>query len=224
MLQELKGTDFPQEIFAGLGYQAHYVGQKAYNGVATLTRQPAELVDRHVLPDDDQARFLHVVCGGVHLVNIYAPNGNPMDSDKFPYKLRFLDALLERMQHWRAIRQTTLIAGDYNIIPAEIDAANIDDWRHDALFAKASRDRFRHMLHLGYTDILRVQHQGPGIYTFWDYQAGAWPRDLGIRIDHLLATPDLTDRLVAAGVDRSPRALDKPSDHTPVFARFDLPV
>ena len=218
MLQELKGLDFPHDDLAATGYRAEALGQKAYNGVATLSRLPmTRILDR--LPGDDadeQARYLEVDIGGIRCINIYAPNGNPVDSPKFPYKLQWLDRLVARATALREQGVAFAIGGDYNIIPEDRDCYNPQAWVGDALFRPESRRLYRTLCNLGLTDALRVFQPGPGVYTFWDYTGGAFQNDKGIRIDHFLVSPTVADRLTGCGVDRGPRGWEKASDHTPV--------
>jgi exodeoxyribonuclease III len=225
MLQELKGLEVSEDEIKAAGYHLNFVGQKAYNGVAMITREPAAVITR-ALPGDDsdeQARYIEIDYKGVRFINIYAPNGNPIDTEKFPYKLNWLKRLYARLCDLRAEQRDCLIAGDFNIIPDDIDAASPKDWAHDALFQPESRALYRAMINLGFTDALRVTHpQQTGLYTFWDYQAGAWPRNNGIRIDHILLSPVLADKLTRCEIDKAPRALEKPSDHTPVFCEISL--
>lgn len=223
MLQELKGTEVPVAELAAAGYTVQAVTQKAYNGVATLTRTPATVAQSHLLAEDEQARYLEVDYAGIRLINIYAPNGNPIDTDKFIYKLNWLNGIFDRLSELRDARIPFLIAGDFNIIPDMMDAAQPTDWTNDALFSPQARAMWRAFRYLGLTDAVRDLHpQVPGLYSFWDYQAGAWPRNNGIRIDHILLSPSLADKLTAAGIDRTPRGLEKPSDHTPVWAEIAL--
>ncbi len=219
MIQELKGLEFPAAEFSALGYHAAYVGQKAYNGVATLTRIPVEIVLDKLPGDntDEQARYLEVDLGDVRLINIYAPNGNPVDSEKFPYKLGWLERLRLRLMELREKAVPFVIGGDFNIIPEERDCWDPKVWIDDALFRIESRQAFRAIMNLGLTDAFRVYNQSAGQYTFWDYQAGAWPQNKGIRIDHFLLSPVMADRLTSCTIDKGPRGWDKASDHTPVI-------
>ncbi len=222
LLQELKGLEFPTAPFEALGYKIETVPQKTYNGVAVLARAPVKVVAR-ALPGDDsdeQARYMEVEYQGVRIINIYAPNGNPVESEKFPYKLSWLARLEKRLAQLREERVDTLVAGDFNIIPEAADCYDPRAWKEDALFRPESRGWFRRFQHLGYTDALRVHSTGPDAYTYWDYQGGAWPAGKGIRIDHILLSPRLADRLVSCAVDRGPRGWDKASDHTPVVAEL----
>lgn len=221
MIQELKGqTDqFPTTDFDAIGYTAYVHGQKAYNGVATLSRQPLTLISNTLLDDDEQARFLECKThDGIHLINIYAPNGNPVDSEKYPYKLRWLDALIARAEALLQQGTPFLIGGDYNIIPTPIDAAHPKQWIGDALMKPESIARYNRLCWMGLYDAFRVCHpREGGHYSFWDYQAGAWQNDNGIRIDHFLCAPAITDRIVGCHIDRTPRGWEKPSDHTAVI-------
>ena len=188
-----------------------------------LTRWLEEFRPDVALPGDDadtQARYLEVFTGGVRVASIYAPNGNPVDSDKFPYKLAFLERLYAHITSLLATEDAFVLAGDYNVIPEPIDVYNPEAWREDALFRPESRAAFRKLLYLGLTDAFRALHPEPGHYSFWDYQRGAWQQDRGLRIDHLLLSPQAADRLAGSGIDKTPRGWDKPSDHTPVWCQL----
>jgi len=228
-LQELKCQDegFPRAEIEAAGYAVETLGQKAYNGVALLVRAPLAMSEiRRGLPGDDsdeQARYIEALVSGegvrpVRVASIYLPNGNPVDSPKYPYKLGFLERLRRHAQALREGEEAVVLAGDYNVIPEPDDAADPEAWRADALFLPQSRAAFRALLAEGYTDALRACDPRPGLYTFWDYQAGAWNRNAGIRIDHLLLSPQAADRLTAASVQKHLRGLEKPSDHVPVTA------
>jgi exodeoxyribonuclease-3 len=220
MIQELKGEVFPFADFESLGYHAAAVTQKTYNGVATLSPHPIEpLLEK--LPGDDtdeQSRYLETRINGIRFINIYLPNGNPVDSDKYPYKLRWMARLKDRLAALRAMADPFVIAGDFNVIPQDEDCYDPKAWAEDALFRPETRRMYRSILNLGLTDAYRVFHRGGGHYTFWDYQAGAWQRNNGIRIDHILLSPIIADRLEACLIDKDPRGLEKASDHTPVMA------
>ena len=220
MIQELKGEVFPADEFEKLGYGSAAVGQKAYNGVATLSRHKIE-TGLQKLPGDDsdeQARYLETIINGVRLINIYLPNGNPVDSEKFPYKLRWMDRLKTRLRELRIANDPFLVGGDFNVIPEDADCYDPKAWAGDALFRTESRKSLRSIINLGLTDAFRIYHAGGGHYTFWDYQAGAWPKNHGIRIDHILLSPVLADRLQSCAIDRTPRGQEKASDHTPILA------
>jgi exodeoxyribonuclease-3 len=222
LLQELKCLDdqFPHDAVEHLGYNIEMVCQKTYNGVAVFSKHAID-VEQRGLPGDEadtQARYLEVFTGGVRIASIYAPNGNPVDTEKFPYKLAFLERLYHHAKTLLASEDAFVLAGDYNVIPEPIDVYNPESWKEDALFRPESRAAFRKLLYLGLTDAFRALHPDePGQYSFWDYMRGAWERDRGLRIDHLLLSPQATDRLVASGIDKTPRGWDKASDHTPVW-------
>jgi len=223
-LQEIKcpTDDFPTLELKGLGYHAVVSGQKSYNGVALLTREPARDVTTG-LPGDDSdthARYIEATVGDVRVASIYLPNGNPVDTDKFPYKLAWMKRLAARARELLAGEMPVVLAGDYNVCPADADVYDPEAWRNDALCRPESRSAFRGLLHQGYTDAFRVFHTEPHRYSFWDYQAGRWMRDEGLRIDHLLLSPQATDRLTAADIDKAPRGRDKASDHTPVWCEI----
>ena len=222
LLQETKceAAQFPGMAFAAAGYRAEVVGQKSYNGVAVLSRVPVVVTHRALpgLPADDaQARYLEVQLGGITVGNLYLPNGNSGGEAGYAYKLTWMEALAARARALLDADQPAVFAGDYNVCPADVDFAPGTLSPGDALVRAETRARFRAMLWLGLTDAVRaVQPAGPA-YTFWDYQAGAWPRDQGLRIDHALLTPELAERLVSAAPDRMERDRPQPSDHVPVL-------
>jgi exodeoxyribonuclease-3 len=220
LLQELKGTEFPSDLFRELGYESTAVTQKAYNGVAVLSRHPTETISTTLGGDlgDSHARFLHVVIQGIHAVNIYLPNGNPVGSEKFAYKLAWMDRLAAQMSEWRRADLPVLVGGDFNVIPEDIDCHKPSSWIHDALFQPEPRARYRRLLELGYTDAFRALHPGEGgHFTFWDYFRQAFEHNRGIRIDHFLLSPALAQRLKKCEIDVAPRRLQKPSDHAPIL-------
>ncbi len=222
MLQELKGETFPSEAFEAIGYHASYVGQKAYNGVAILTKTPHEPLCR-ALPgnaDDVQARYIETDLNGIRLINIYLPNGNPLGTEKFDYKLAWMDRLYTQLKSYRDSQIPFMIGGDFNIIPDNIDCYDPAAWANDALFAPESRARWRALLNLGLTDCFRALHPQLQEFSFWDYQAGAWQRNNGIRIDHFLASPAIADRVTSCVIDKTPRGWDKASDHTPIVVEI----
>lgn len=228
-LQEIKSVDenFPRAEIEALGYNVETFGQKSWNGVALLSRLPFDEVHRGLPGDDsdEQARLIEGVFsieqGIVRVCNIYLPNGNPVDSPKFPYKLAWMDRLAVFCEQRLALEEPFILMGDFNIIPAPIDAHDPEAWWGDALFRPESQERFRALLQLGLRDGLRAVSDQPS-YTFWDFQAGAWRRNNGIRIDHLLLSPQAADRLETVKVHRDVRGWDKPSDHVPVEGRFTL--
>lgn len=215
-LQELKGESLPD---ISSEYHAIYVGQKAYNGVATLSRTPTTLISNKLGGDDadEQARYLEVEWNGLRLINIYLPNGNPLGTDKFDYKIKWMDRLFYRINELRLSRIPFLIGGDFNVIPEDQDCYDPQLWRNDALYHPETIKKFRKMMNSGLTDAFRVFDNHAENYTFWDYQAGAWPRNKGIRIDHFLTSPALTDRLIACTIDKTQRAKETPSDHVPII-------
>ncbi|HBR68226.1 MAG TPA: exodeoxyribonuclease III [Rhodospirillaceae bacterium] len=219
MMQELKGLEFPEEAFAKLGYQSQNVRQKAYNGVAILSRKPVNVILDRLPGDDgdDQARYLEVEQGGLRLIDIYLPNGNPAPGEKFDYKLRWMDRLILRLKELRADNVPFAVGGDFNIIPENKDCYDPKSWVNDALFRIESRRKFRSLLNLGITDAFRIYNSQPDNYTYWDYQAGAWQKNHGIRIDHFLLSPEVADRALSCRIDIQPRSWDKASDHTPLI-------
>ena len=215
-LQELKGETLPE---ISSDYAVTYLGQKAYNGVAILSRGEASLI-LNKLPGDDadeQARYLEVDWNGIRLMNIYLPNGNPLGTEKFDYKIKWLERLFNRLNELRNAHIPFLIGGDFNVIPEDKDCYDPVLWRNDALYHPDTVKQFRKLIHLGLTDAFRIFNQESGVYSFWDYQAGAWPRNKGIRIDHFLTSPTITDKIVACTIDKAPRGWDSPSDHTPII-------
>lgn len=220
MLQELKGLDFPATAFEALGYSHVSATQKSYNGVAILSKHKIDLVHDALPGDegDEQARYLEADINGVRVINIYLPNGNPVavDSEKFPYKLAWMDRLISRVKLLRAEAVPFVIGGDFNIIPEDRDCHDPNAWRGDALFHPQSLARFRSLLHTGLTDAFRVFNQQDEQYSFWDYQRGAWQKNDGIRIDHFLTSPQITDQMLSCEIDKEPRGWERPSDHTPI--------
>jgi len=227
-LQEIKCIDdaFPRLEFEAMGYAVETHGQKTYNGVALLSKHGHEDV-RRGLPgfEDEQARYIEAVIapkGGraLRVASIYLPNGNPAPGPKYDYKLSFMAALEAHARALLALEEPLVLAGDYNVIPEPEDVYDPDAWMSDALFRPETRHAFRRFTALGFTDAFRACNALPNQYSFWDYQAGAWAKDHGIRIDHLMLSPQAADRLEAAAIDRGPRGRDKASDHTPVWCRL----
>jgi exodeoxyribonuclease-3 len=223
-LQELKCTEetFPRLEIEALGYNIELLGQKTFNGVAILSKYRIDDVVRGLPGDesDEQARFIEIGIstdkGALRVASIYAPNGNPLGTDKFPYKLGFLDRLIRRAREHLANEEDFIFAGDYNIIPMPEDAENPAQWVNDALFQPESRAKWRELMSLGLTDAIRATNVNKQIYTFWDYQNAAYQRDSGLRIDHALLSPSVAERLLAAEPDRRERGEEQPSDHVPV--------
>jgi exodeoxyribonuclease-3 len=228
-LQEIKCVDekFPAEPFESLGYNVIVHGQKSYNGVALLSKTPLEDV-RRGLPDgegDDHSRYIEALVSGPRPIRvgcIYLPNGNPIGTEKFAYKLAWMDRLNRHAQSLLAFEEPLALMGDYNVIPEPEDADKPETWLTDALFQPESRAAFRALKWLGLTDAYMEADGAPGGYTFWDYQAGAWQRNHGIRIDHALLSPQAADRLKGVQIHRDVRDREKPSDHVPVVIELDL--
>lgn len=216
-LQELKGLEFPHAAFEGYAIKA--IGQKAYNGVAILSKHEIDVVLDHLPGEDDdaQARYIEANIAGVRIINIYLPNGNPWPGEKFDYKLRWMERLYARARELRRHEIPFLITGDFNVIPEGRDCYNPASWENDALYRIETRQAFRKIVNLGVTDAFRAVNQDDHEYTFWDYFAGNWPANRGIRIDHFLLSPAITDRLLSCTIDRTPRGEESPSDHTPVI-------
>ncbi|QHQ34260.1 exodeoxyribonuclease III [Algicella marina] len=229
ILQEIKSLDetFPREPIEDLGYSIETHGQKSFNGVAILSRLPLEDVTRGLPGDDndDHARWIEATVVGkqaLRICGLYLPNGNPAPGPKYDYKLAWMERLKKRAQALLESEEIALMAGDFNIIPQSEDAANPQNWTEDALFLPESRAAWRRIVNLGFTDALRATSTAPETYTFWDYQAGAWERNNGIRIDHFLLTPQCADRLITCEIDSHVRGREKPSDHVPVWVELDL--
>ena len=228
-LQEIKCVDekFPSDAFERLGYNVAVHGQKTYNGVALLSKAPLEDV-RRGLPGDDgdeQARYIEAVVSGpepVRVASIYLPNGNPIGTEKFAYKLAWLTRLNTHARELLSWEERFVLLGDYNVIPEPRDAEFPQNWTDDALFQPESRAAFRALKNLGLTEAYLQADGAPGAYTFWDYQAGAWQRNNGIRIDHALLSPQAADRLVGVSIHRDVRSWDKPSDHVPLVVELDV--
>jgi exodeoxyribonuclease-3 len=226
-LQELKAPQerFPELEINAAGYQAIWHGQKSWNGVAILARgvRPQE-VKRGLPgdPEDEQSRYIEAVVNGVLIACLYLPNGNPAPGPKFDYKLKWFERLILRGAELADSGAPAILAGDFNVMPTDIDVYKPERWVTDALFRPETRAAFHRLVEQGWTDSLRKMHPGERIYTFWDYFRNAYGRDAGLRIDHLLLSPALAPALKAAGVDREVRGRDKPSDHAPTWVELDL--
>ncbi len=224
-LQELKSSDetFPEADIRGAGYGALWHGQKGFNGVAVLARGTDPIERQRGLadePEDDHSRYLEAEVDGLVVASIYLPNGNPQPGPKFDYKLRWIDRLRARAQVLLAEEVPVVLAGDYNVIPNDDDTYSVRAMQDDALMQPESRQGYRRLVVQGWTDALRTRYPTGGIWTFWDYQAGSWPRDAGFRIDHLLLSPQAADRMTDAGVDKAHRGREKASDHAPTWVRL----
>jgi exodeoxyribonuclease-3 len=221
LLQELKCEEsaFPRAPIEDLGYNIAIAGQKSYNGVAILAKSPIEdvVIGLPTFSEDENSRYIEVVVGTTRVASVYVPNGQAVGSDKYHYKINFLDTLREHLASIMLYEEAIVIGGDYNIAPEDRDVSQPELWQGEILCSVPERQRFQSLLHLGYYDALRLHNQGPGPSTWWDYRSGAWQNDHGLRIDHLLLSPLATDRVQTSGVDRAPRAKEKASDHAPVW-------
>jgi len=225
-LQELKCEQggFPAETLAQLGYGAVWKGQRSWNGVAILARGAEPILTRTALPgapDDLQARYVEAAVDGVLVASLYLPNGNPLPGPKFAYKLAWFERLIAHAAELKASGAPVVLAGDYNVVPTEADLYQPHSWAGDALLRPEVRAAYRALLDGGWTDALRTAHPDGRMWTFWSYLRHRWPADKGLRLDHLLLTPDLAKRLVAAGVDRWTRGEDEASDHAPAWIELD---
>jgi len=232
LLQEIKSMEevFPALEIEDTGYNIALSGQKSYNGVAILSKHPID-IELTALPGDDtdeQARYIEAFTGGVRVASIYLPNGNPTrnddgsDSDKYRYKLRWMERLYDHVENLLKTGDAVVLGGDYNICPTDGDVYDPAGFADDALCRPESRNRFRAIVNLGLTNAYRVFDTQPNRYSYWDYQRGAWAKDNGLLIDHLLLSPQATDILTAAGIDRTPRGKEKASDHTPVWCELTV--
>ena len=224
-LQELKSVDegFPIAEIEAAGYGAVWHGQKSWNGVAVLARGAVPVERQRGLdgePEDEQSRYLECDVDGLVVASIYLPNGNPRPGPKFDYKLRWIERLAARARAILDEEVPAILAGDFNVIPNDDDTYSVRAMQDDALMQPESRAGYRRLVAQGWTDALRTRHPTGGVWTFWDYQAGAWQRDAGFRIDHLLLSPAVADRLVEAGVDKAYRGREKASDHAPTYVRI----
>lgn len=224
LLQELKcpTDDFPRLEIEAAGYNAEVVGQKSYNGVAILAKGKIEKPLHH-LPgdsDDDHARYVEATVNGVRVASLYAPNGNPIGTPKFEYKLKFLDRLTSHMHELLASEAPVVIGGDWNVCPTDLDVWDLKAMAKDALVQPETRAAFRKILYQGWTDAVRSLHPHERHYTYWDYFQNRFARDHGLRIDMLMLSPRAADRLAGAQVDRTPRSREKASDHTPVWCEL----
>lgn len=216
MVQELKGLDFPHDTFKE--YQTHAVSQKAYNGVAIFSKTPIQIIAEKLEGDesDAQARYIEFETNQTRLINIYLPNGNPTPGKKFNYKINWMGRLYKRLHELKSRDIPFIIGGDFNVIPTGKDCHAPKAWEGDALFRIETHIAWRKLLNLGLTDAFRTNNNRAEQYTFWDYQAGAWKKNNGIRIDHFLLSPYYADKLISCDINKEPRGWEKPSDHTPI--------
>lgn len=225
MIQELKGLEFPHEDFENIGYKSEAVTQKAYNGVAILSKEKQEVISNRLYPDqeEEQARYLEIDYQGLRLIDIYLPNGNPVGTEKYDYKINWLERLIERLKELRANSIPFLVGGDFNIIPEDEDCHDPNAWKEDALFLPKTLEYWQQLKSLGLYDAYRIFDSSAEKYSFWDYQRGAWPQNKGIRIDHFLLSPPLVDLAINCWIDSTPRGWEKASDHTPIILEIDTP-
>lgn len=225
LIQEIKCIEdqFPKLEFESLGYEVAMNGQKSYNGVAILSRLPmCEIVIG--LPnymEDDQSRYIEANVRGIIFSSIYLPNGNPINSDKFNYKIAWMEKLKEHSKRLLGREIAIVLGGDFNVVPDDDDVHDPLAWQNDALCQLETRKKYRELINLGFSDAFRVFNDTPGRYTFWDYQGGAWPKDHGVRIDHFLLSPHALDICSGCSIDTSPRGKSKASDHTPILVEID---
>ena len=224
-LQEIKCEEdkFPKEFFLEKNFHVEIIGQKSYNGVAIISKYPIRVLNKHLpefTEEIPQARYLEVEIQGCIFCSIYVPNGNPLNSEKFEYKIEWLDALILHAKKLLEFEIPVILAGDFNIIPEEIDCWDENVWQNDALATPEIRKKFRIIKNLGFFDSYRLVNKNKIEWSFWDYQNGSWNKDHGIRIDHLLINSFGADKIKDCQIDRSLRGQNKPSDHTPIFASF----
>ena len=228
VLQEIKTTNdtFPKTELERLGYNIKIHGQKSFNGVAILSLYPIHEVicGLHGDQNDHQARWIEAEINSVRICGLYLPNGNPCPGPKFDYKIQWMDRFYRRASELLALEETTVMLGDYNVIPQEEDAANPDLWVSDALYHYEVRSRFRRIINLGFTDALRALQPVDRVFTFWDYQKGSWQKNNGIRIDHILLSPHAADKLKSCHIDNHLRGEERPSDHVPICIELDVKI
>jgi len=225
LIQELKTIEenFPKDEFSKLGYDSAIFGQKAWNGVAIISKHEITDIKKALDGDsaDEQSRYIEATVKGVRIASIYLPNGNPVDTEKYPYKLKWMDRLYSRIKELLATERPLVFGGDYNIIPHNDDCYDPNAWKDDALFKLGSRKKFRKILNLGLTDAFRTYNNGAEQYSFWGYQGGAWQKNNGLRIDHFLLSPQATDILKNCTIDKTPRDAEKASDHVPIIIELE---
>ncbi len=226
LLQELKCQNeaFPKQEIEDLGYNVALHGQKTFNGVGILSKKPLEdiVCGLPTFPEDEQARYIEVVTGSIRVASVYVPNGQEVGSDKFTYKLNFITRLRQHMEQLLGYEEVCVIAGDFNIAPTDADVYHPEAWREKILCSTPERNAFRSLLNIGYQDAVRIFHEGIGPFTWWDYRSQAYANNEGLRIDHLLLSPQASDIVIDSNVDPLPRGLDKASDHAPVWCQLKI--
>ena len=227
-LQEIKSQekDFPIEFINKLGYQSYYVCQKSYNGVSVLSKTKLTVVQKSLPGNEEDTEARYIECQikdkNIRLACIYLPNGNPVNSKKFSYKLDWMERLYQHTQKLLALEEILILGGDFNIIPNAKDADNIDEWHDDALHHVKSLTKFRNIINLGFTDAFRTLDESKQKYTFWDYQKGSWQRNKGLRIDHFILSPQASDLLEDCQIEKSLRGMERPSDHVPIWCKLNI--
>tara|TARA_B110000211_G_scaffold219568_1_gene265455 strand:+ start:710 stop:1486 length:777 start_codon:yes stop_codon:yes gene_type:complete len=222
-LQEIKtqNENFPFETFKNIGYHSYVFGQKSYNGVAFLSKSKIEDINNNFIKDKlKQSRIItgeiSIKKKKIKLINIYVPNGNPVDTDKYDYKKNWLTLFIKAIKNELSSNSNIIISGDFNVIPEEIDVYDASRYEKDALFKLEIRKKYRELLNLGFNDIYRYFNKSKEEYTFWDYFAGSWQKNYGMRIDHFLISKNLVENVQSININKKPRAKTKPSDHTPI--------
>lgn len=229
LMQETKTIDenFPYLDFKKKGFEVTFCGQKSYNGVAIASKFQIEEISSklpyydEITVEDNQARFLHVKIKNMNVICIYLPNGNPAPGDKYEYKISWMRRLIKYTREIYEKNEPIILGGDFNVIQSEIDCYDLSKWTNDALYLEPTRKKMKELINIGFIDSFRLLHPNLKEYSFWDYQAGAWQKDNGIRIDFFLISPEIVDRLLNAGIDKKPRGKEKPSDHTPIWIEVE---
>jgi exodeoxyribonuclease-3 len=223
MMQEIKTEDinFPYDEFSSLDYDSHVFGQKSYNGVAIISKHKLKNIRTDLIKDKlKQSRIISAEVEFkkkvIQLINIYTPNGNPVDTEKYDYKKKWLDSLIKQLKNLSKKNENIILAGDFNIIPSAEDVYNVKSFEDDALYRLEIRKKLREMINLGFSDVYRHFNENNEGYTFWDYMRGAWQKNNGMRIDHFLASNSILDNIKSVNINKDPRGREKPSDHTPI--------
>ena len=223
MMQEIKAQDenYPYEDFEKSNYQNYVFGQKSYNGVAIISKKKLDKIEKDIFKDKNkQSRIITAdlkhKSKTIKLINIYTPNGNPVDTEKYTYKLYWLESLIKKLKGYLKKKENIIIGGDFNIIPSAEDVYNVKSFEDDALYRLEIRKKFREMINLGFNDVFRYFNEDKEGYTFWDYMRGAWQKNNGMRIDHFLVSNSLIDQIKDININKDPRGREKPSDHTPI--------